>query len=125
METDGERLEVELVAVDGTNFITVTGEIDIATVRSLDAVLSGLSAQNLVVDLRGVTFMDSTGLHSLLRARNRVHGDGGEVRLLLGEAGHIRRLLDAAGVLDQFFVDDVTQADRPGSSSRLARKRTK
>lgn len=123
METDGERLEVELVAVDGTDFLKVTGEIDIATVRSLDSVLAGLSGHNLVVDLREVTFMDSTGLHSLLRTRTRVQGDGGEVRLVLGEAGHIRRLLYAAGVLDQFLVDEDTQSDGPGWSSRLTRKR--
>lgn len=106
MVLDDDKLRVERAALDGSDVITLIGEIDIATAASLDSALTGVASKDLVVDLQGVSFMDSTGLHSLLKAKNRIHANGGQTRLVLGKAVHIRRLLDAAGLLDQFLIQD-------------------
>ena len=42
-------------------------------------------AQNLVVDLTGVTFIDSSGLSSLLTASARARDGGGGVALVLAQ----------------------------------------
>ena len=42
-------------------------------------------AQNLVVDLTGVTFIDSSGLSSLLTASTRARDVGGTVALVLAD----------------------------------------
>jgi anti-anti-sigma factor len=55
----------------GVNVI-VSGEVDIATAPKLYAALNGgrtRDAASVVIDLRAVTFMDSTGLRVLLTAR--------------------------------------------------------
>jgi anti-anti-sigma factor len=54
--------------------VGVAGDIDVATAPNLrDSVLGLLNRgeDNLVLDLRGVTFIDSTGVGSLLRIHHR------------------------------------------------------
>lgn len=54
--------------------VGVTGEVDVATAPSLrDTVLALLNrgVSDLVLDLRAVTFIDSTGVGSLLRIHHR------------------------------------------------------
>jgi anti-anti-sigma factor len=54
----------------------VTGELDIAAAPALGDAWAGAvtrhPAQQVVVDLSGVTFMDCCGLSALLRARSRL-----------------------------------------------------
>ncbi len=69
---------------NGFRTLTVTGEIDLATATQfaaeLDAVISEARSP-ADVDLSGVTFIDSSGLSALIRARTNVEGT--EVRLVL------------------------------------------
>ena len=45
------------------------GELDLATVGTLQAALDGIEgAGRLVLDLRGLSFLDSTGLRLLVRS---------------------------------------------------------
>lgn len=66
--------------------LTVTGEIDMATAprfrQRLLAVISD-GAQNVVIDLSGVDFIDSTGLGVLMGAAKRVRIAGGDIRLVM------------------------------------------
>jgi anti-sigma B factor antagonist len=71
---------------DGTATVTVVGEIDLATApefrRALDAAASTHSA--IEVDLRGVTYLDSTGVDALFRyaTKHRIKLTIGENRTL-------------------------------------------
>jgi anti-anti-sigma factor len=52
--------------------VTVLGELDISTVDILSHALDKLARQSperLVVDMAGVGFMDSSGLHAFVRVR--------------------------------------------------------
>ncbi|MDQ1621474.1 MAG: anti-sigma factor antagonist [Actinomycetota bacterium] len=65
--------------------VEVTGEIDVASAPHLrDRLLALLNrgADSLVVDLRGVTFVDSTGVGSLLRIYHRQSLLGGSVHFV-------------------------------------------
>ena len=57
----------------GATVVAVYGEIDLAAQDRLRAALGAAlaAAGPVVVDLSGCTFMDSTGLHALLDARER------------------------------------------------------
>jgi anti-sigma B factor antagonist len=57
-----------------------------------------------VVDLRKVSFMDSTGLRVLLIHRGRLKARAGNIRLLVSE-GPIPRLIKLTGLADMFEVD--------------------
>ena len=81
----------------------VEGEIDIVTVDSLTGRLRQLAQMNpqrLVIDLAGVSLIDSTGLGGLVRFRNQLEPDC-QVVLRSPRRG-VRRVFKVAG-LDSVF----------------------
>jgi len=67
----------------------VSGEIDVVTSSMLRRELTlHMSSRRraLVVDLSGVTFMDSTGLGVLVRAERQLHERGGRMALVVDHA---------------------------------------
>ncbi|MGF1664901.1 MAG: STAS domain-containing protein [Acidimicrobiia bacterium] len=93
----------------GWTMLSVKGEIDIATAGILDeaieqAVTDGRT--RIAVDLEGVSFMDSTGLRTLIVAHRRLGDVGGTLAVIPG-SGPIRRLLEVAGVVDTLEIVTV------------------
>lgn len=80
--------------------IEVEGEVDLATVddlqRAIDAVFAD-GSEHLVVDLSGSSFMDSTGLKTLVMT-NRKFEKAGRSFAIAVDAGPISRLIDLSGV---------------------------
>ena len=76
---------VSVASQKGWEVLTVTGEIDMATAprfrQRLLALISG-GAQNVVIDLSGVDYIDSTGLGVLMGGAKRVRSAGGDIRLV-------------------------------------------
>ncbi|MEO7982379.1 MAG: STAS domain-containing protein, partial [Sporichthyaceae bacterium] len=75
--------------------VAVVGELDAATAPVLrDAVLGLLNrgVDDLVLDLRGVTFVDSTGVGSLLRIHHRQGLVGGTVHFVADQPSVLRVL---------------------------------
>ena len=73
---------------DGTTALAVSGEVTFSNVTDFDRALGQAlddGALNLVVDLTGVTFIDSSGLSSLLSASARTRGRGGAVALVVAQ----------------------------------------
>jgi anti-anti-sigma factor len=80
--------------------LRVWGELDSFTAgdldRELDRIVTGIDPGGLVVvDTRALTFIDSTGIRTLMRARADVRRRGGRFRLQASEA--LRRLLGLLG----------------------------
>ena len=75
----------------------VTGELDLATAPRLDAALADVTADTVVVDLSGCTFLDSAGIRALVATARALEGEGRGFRLVTSDAG-IRRLLEITGV---------------------------
>ena len=96
-----DALSVQL-GEDGS--IAVAGEIDMAGGPVLEAaILQCESEQPLVIDLGRVSFIDSSGLRSLLEASRRARGRGTVVELRhIGP--EVARLLEITGTTDQFEV---------------------
>lgn len=88
--------------------MAASGEIDIASAPSLDDALAAAidgGSGPVAVDLRSVSFMDSSGLRSLLTARRRLAEDDRSLGLVCGP-GPVRRVLEVAGVMDRLPVVD-------------------
>jgi anti-sigma B factor antagonist len=64
-------LELSLERHDGTTVVTAAGEIDMASAPKLRACLANVSNRKVVIDLRAVSFIDSTGISVLVGARQR------------------------------------------------------
>ena len=74
-----------------------TGALDMAWAKAMRRVLEELldaGKTRLVVDLRGVTYLDSAGVGELVRGMKRAREAGGDLRLcgLRGEAAKIFKL---------------------------------
>jgi anti-sigma B factor antagonist len=101
---------------DGIPTLRVAGEIDIGSVGPLEAAVAReeeRAPELLVIDLREVTFMDSTGLNLLVTAHKRARERGGNVRVLYSP-GSIDRFFQLLGI--QHFLD-VTRDDSAGPPS--------
>ncbi len=90
-------------AEDGTAVVLAKGELDLAVADELARVaLEGLaSASALSIDLHEITFVDSTGLGSLLRIRNEATA-AGKALTLVGVPPALDRLLQITGLTDAF-----------------------
>lgn len=60
----------------GAHIVALHGELDIASADGLADTLVEVAGSTVVVDLSGLTFMDSTGIGALVMARNRVLSKG-------------------------------------------------
>jgi anti-anti-sigma factor len=80
------------------------GEIDLATVDIVERQLSELKAAGvtaLTLDLRAVSFLDSSGLRMILRWNAQAAADGFAFRLIEGPSA-VRRLFDVTGTTERF-----------------------
>jgi anti-anti-sigma factor len=74
------------------------GELDLATVGTLSAALDRIErATRLVLDLRGLSFIDSTGLHMLVDLHERALRDGFEL-ILVAPAPPVDRPIRVCGL---------------------------
>jgi len=96
---------------DETWLVSVTGELDLYTSPQLREELVELPEEGtwLVVDLLGVTFLDSAGLSLLTTAARRLRYGGGGVCLVLVDPS-IERVLRITG-LDRYFHVRATVAE--------------
>ena len=84
---------------------TVSGEIDAHSAESFANALeaAGDDLETIVVDLSGVTFIDSSGLRVLVGAQQRSNA-GGPSLVLRSPSHQIVRLLDLAGLAETFDI---------------------
>jgi len=88
----------------GHGIVHAEGELDVGNAPQLrEAVNAALDAQpTLVVDLSGVTFMDSVTLGVLIGAYNRAREAGGAFAVVCADE-RVRRIFRLTG-LDQVFI---------------------
>ena len=92
---EGIRLETQLNEINGTNILDVSGEIDVYTAPQFKDAVNTIIAggqKHLVVNMRNVTYMDSSGFGVLLSATRRLRPEGGTVNLV-EVSGAIDRIL--------------------------------
>jgi anti-anti-sigma factor len=100
--------------------VVVAGELDLRTSPQLEERLTrafDAGAELVILDLRQIEFMDSTGLRVLLTAHQRAHETGRRFALVRG-ADQVERVLTLTGVRDLLTVvdapEDLLTADQQG-----------
>jgi anti-anti-sigma factor len=95
---------------EGALVVAPEGEIDLATVGLLDRELQQAERSHATVwlDLSGVTFMDSTGLHLLIAADQRMRERGRRLVVVPGTS-QVRRLLTLTGAAERLEVMDDSE----------------
>ncbi|MFG2132962.1 STAS domain-containing protein [Streptomyces sp. NPDC048751] len=95
-----QRLSIAHSVIDGIDVVVPHGEIDHTTRTNFRQALlppDGAGAGRLVVDLSGVTFMDSTGVNTLIAAHQAAQAAQGWLRLA-GPRNPVLRILQLVGV---------------------------
>ena len=111
------HFRVEVRNADATTVISVSGELDLASSPALEEELERVAqsgAQLVVVDLRNLEFMDSTGLSVLVRAHQRAEENGRRLGLVNGSQ-QVQRLLTLTGVADRLTLTDLPEELLDGS----------
>ena len=91
---------IEEQSSDRTRTVLPQGELDIATAPHLEDRLSNLrrAGAATVLDLSGVSFMDSTGIAVLVRAVNAARDDGWEFRVNPDVQPQVERVIRLSGI---------------------------
>jgi anti-sigma B factor antagonist len=93
---------------EGCVRIILTGEIDMSNVGTLTQALAAAptTAHSIVVDLADVTFLDSTGIATLLSAYRRAVA-AGQTLTVVNAQGMVRRVLDITGTFPTLAGQDM------------------
>ena len=105
--------------------LTLRGELDLATVsllgEELDRATRGTGA--VVIDLSGLRFIDSSGLHVLVGAERELGASGGQLVLVRGPRA-VRRVFELTGLDTHFeWCDSPSAGLRAALERRIASQR--
>jgi anti-sigma B factor antagonist len=111
-----EPFGVQVQFVERSARVTVTGELDLLTApeleRALERVVAG-GAERVVLDLRALAFLDSTGIAVIIRFRHRAETAGAAVAIVRGRSG-VHRVFIISGVEEQFvFLESPDELTPP------------
>ncbi len=92
--------------------LALSGELDLVSTPTLEQAMDAVSwpdVELVIIDLREVEFMDSTGLHLLLRAQQQAHDAGRRFALIRG-GDQVQRLFDLTGVAESLTIVESPEA---------------
>jgi anti-sigma B factor antagonist len=102
------ELEIERSSDGETLVLMLRGELDLASVTLLEGELGDPHCDgfgHIVIDLGGVGFMDSSGLHCLLRAEAAVNANGRRFSLRPG-GEQVQRLFELTRLVEHFKFEE-------------------
>jgi anti-sigma B factor antagonist len=105
------HFRVEVSSDGPASILRLSGELDLASSPALEQELDralDAGTSRLIVDLRELEFMDSTGLSVLVKAHQRVQEAGAQFGVVKGSA-QVQRLLSLTGVADRITVADTPE----------------
>ena len=95
--------------------VALDGELDLGVLDVLEEAIGGQADDGsaLVLDLSGLAFVDSAGIHALVTAREGLEEGGTRSALVVAPGSNVERTLDMTGVLERL-------AAHPDRDSALA-----
>jgi anti-anti-sigma factor len=103
----GFRSDGLQVARGADGSVVVSGDVDLATARIFEmALLEATEGDgDVVVDLAGVSFMDSSGLNVFVRCHKALDGTGQRL-VVRRPQPMVRQVLEIGGITAFVFVED-------------------
>jgi anti-sigma B factor antagonist len=98
--------------VEGATIVAVGGEIDVYTAPRLRDKITELVADgvyNLIIDMEGVEFLDSTGLGVLVGGLKKVRAHDGSLRLICTQE-RLLKIFRITGLAKVFTIHDSAAA---------------
>ena len=109
-------LGLEVTERNGYSVLSVRGEVDVYTApkfreRLIEMVSEG--KHQIIVDLEGVDFLDSTGLGVLVGGLKRLRSHNGDL-LLVCTQSRILKVFEITGLTKVFSIHDSVEAATAG-----------
>src|SRR4051812_36772931 len=101
-----QQLEVDISQENSAHVLDVRGELDMGSALGLAAPLTEIANDGegaVLLDLSGLSFMDSTGMSVLLNARRRLTRQGRGM-LVVCPQGPVLRVFELTSLIDTFRV---------------------
>ena len=114
LDPNGELVTFDVSRADASGVLRASGEIDSTTAPLLNTHLTELldaEVRELVVDLQGVSFLDSAGLCVLATVHRRAARQDARMRVLASSRAVIRPL-QITGLWDLLRAEQVSEAER-------------
>lgn len=89
--------------IEGGRVFALSGELDVTTAEGLAECLTGPPGSLIVLDLSGLTFMDSSGIGAIHAARRSTIKNGGTL-VVCRPSPQVHRVLEITG-LDTWITD--------------------
>jgi anti-sigma B factor antagonist len=112
VDEDGDSMQsdflVDTQVVGRAVTLALSGELDLVSSPILEEAFERVyetEAELIIVDLRGLEFMDSTGLHRLVAAQQRAVQSGRRFGLVRGSE-QVQRLFDLTGIGELLTIVD-------------------
>jgi len=104
---------------DGRAVVALRGELDLADATAVAAALAAVTAREpqIIVDLAGLEFIDSSGVAALARGRRQARQAGGDL-VLAAPQQKVMRVLAITRLTDAFSVY-ATVEEVPEAAGRL------
>ena len=96
-----DQITVNVAERGDVRIVSLAGAVDLGSVETCKARILGAArgpARGVVVDLRRVTFLDSSGLKLIFSLRRRLSRRGKQFALVAPEHREVRRLLNLVDV---------------------------
>ena len=105
--TDG-LFDIDVQHRDGVVVVRPIGELDLATAPQLRAILQELRQQkaSVLIDLKDLTFLDSTGLRLIWDADAAARADGMDLTLTVGQPD-VMRVFEVTGLIRRLNFSDL------------------
>jgi anti-anti-sigma factor len=99
-----ELLEVRIGDSEGASVVALAGELDLSTIPRMEAPLREQLGQRraVLVDLSGLTFIDSSGISVLIEAFQSANGT--PMSILVSPGSAVDRVFRIAGIADALPV---------------------
>jgi anti-sigma B factor antagonist len=97
----GARCHLETARVASASYLVLIGELDLSCVdRFGTSLVKSIadSPEDLVIDLRSLTFIDSTGLSLLIKADKLAREEGARLHIVRSPAEIVRAVFEASGM---------------------------
>ena len=112
-ELEEPAFSIDVAQLNGRTVLELNGELDLATAPELEDVLHARlrTGESLVLDLRGLEFMDSSGVRALVSGHSAAEDVG--CSLVIVRAAHgseVDRVIDISGIAGALGMVDEPPA---------------
>ncbi|HEY3281522.1 MAG TPA: STAS domain-containing protein [Armatimonadota bacterium] len=119
-------IRVYVTDLQGVPLLEVSGEVDLGTLPQLQRALERALSRNgnqLILDLRKVSFIDSSGVGALISAKKALLSRRGELHLICGD-DHVRRKLGIMRLANILRLHSTPEEAYKDISSPMASERS-